>query len=90
MLAVWWAFEVIPQAGRVTFRCVPNSPGGLPLGLLVPAPARQARVRQLFVPGLGRRLAQVLVNCGGCLPRWSLRGSSSRVVCMSSYSCLIQ
>ena len=62
----------------------------LPLSLPVPAPALQALVRQMFVLGFGRRLAQLLINCGGDLPRWLFRGSSSRVICMSSYSCLIQ
>ena len=80
----------MPQAGFVIFRCKPYVPGGLSLGLRVPAPVRQARIRQLFVLGFGRRLAQLLVNCGEGLPRWPCRGSLLRVVCMSSYSCLIK
>ena len=83
-------FRMVPQAGLVTSRCLPNLPGGPLLSSVVPALARQALVRQLFVLGFGRRLAQLLVSCGGGLPRWPLRDSSPRVVCMSSYSCLIQ
>ena len=81
---------MVPQAGLVIFRCKPYVPGGLPLGLRVPASVRQARVHQMFVPGFGRRLAQLLVNCGEGFPRWPCRGPLLRVVCMSSYSCLIQ
>ena len=83
-------FEVVPQVGHVTSRCVPKVAWWSPLGLFVPAPARQALVGQLVAPGLGRRLAQLLVNCGGGLLRWLFRSSSLRVICMSSYSCLIQ